>query len=202
MSARAFEFFLKKYIISIYTDNNNVSEVLVYLTAVGFFIAVFPVHFFNYVYVTTEQPYASLNISIFRLIPILNVNTVKNSMTKMSVNGKEKKMDKSFINKNALKVFNNLCITKIIQVADFGLKSEKNVYIALCQTFLTNAAYSFVKINGGKTKLKNYTLLNYEHENIVYYMKLVGIINLLTIGKIFTILILEKLYELKIKKNA
>ena len=173
------------------------SEALVYLSAIGFFIAIFPVHVFNYVYVTTQQPYASLNVSIFRLIPVLNINTVKNSFGKMDVNGKEKKMDKSFFNRNALKIFNNLCITKIVQLSDFGLRSPNNIYFAFGQNCLTQALYAFVRINGGKVKLRNYTLLNYEHEHITYYMKIVGVINLMTVSKIFTLLLWEKLNELK-----
>ncbi len=178
------------------------SDALVYLSAIGFFISVFPIHVVNYVYVTTLQPYASVNVCLYRFIRILNINTVKNSLTKMSVNGKEKKMDKSFINKNALKIFNNLCITKIVQVGDFGIQSEFNIYAAFCQKCLTEAVYAFVRINGGRTKLRNYTLLNYEHDYINYYMKVAGIINLMTIGKIFSILIWEKLNEHKTEKSS
>lgn len=182
------------------TDNNIVSEALVYLSAIGFFIAVFPIHVFNYAYVSTEQKYASVNVSIFRLIPILNISTVKNSLTKMNVNGKDRQMNSSFISKNALKIFNNLCITKIVQLSDFGLMNSNNVYVAYVQNILTQAVYAFVRINGGKTKLRNYTLLNYEHDYISYYLKLVGVINLMTVGKIFTILLWEKLNELKNQK--
>lgn len=176
------------------------SELLIYLSAIIFFIIVFPIHIFNYAYVTTENQYASLNVSLFRLVPIINVNTVKNSFNTMNVNGKEKKMDKSFINKNALKIFNNLCITKIVQLSDFGLQNSTNIYFAYVQNCLTQAIYAFIRINGGKVKLKNYTLLNYEHDSITYYMKLVGVINLLTVFKIFTILIWEKLNEHKNQK--
>lgn len=178
------------------------NEALVYLSAIGFFITIFPIHVFNYAYVSTEQKYASVNVSIFRLIPILNINTVKNSVTKMNVNGKDKQMNSSFISKNALKIFNNLCITKIVQLSDFGLMNTNNVYIAYAQNILTQAVYAFVRINGGKVKLRNYTLLNYEHDYISYYLKLVGVINLLTVGKIFTILLWEKLNELKNQKNT
>lgn len=184
-----------KYIKLRNTDNNVVSKVIIYSTAIIFLIVVFPIHIFNYVYVTTEKKYASLNVSLFRLIPIFNINTVKNSLSKMDVNGKEKKMDKSLINNNALKIFNNLCITKVVQLSDFGLQNPTNIYIAFGQNCLTQAIYAFIRINGGRVKLRNYTLFNYEHENITYYMKLVGVINLLTIGKIFTLLLWEKLHE-------
>jgi len=184
------------------TDNINVSEALVYVSAIGFFIAVFPIHIFNYVYITTQQPYASLNISLFRIIPVFNLNTVKNDVTKMNVNGNEKKLSATVINKNALKIFNNLCITKVVQLSDFGLKNQSNVYLAFTQNCLTQAAYAFIRANGGKVKLRNYTLFNYEHENINYYLKLVGVINLITVSKIIMILIWEKLNEYKNKKSA
>jgi len=184
------------------TDNINVNEALVYVSAIGFFIAVFPVHIFNYVYITTQQPYASLNISLFRIIPVFNLNTVKNDVTKMNINGNEKKLSATVINKNALKIFNNLCITKIVQLSDFGLKNQSNVYLAFTQSCLTQAVYAFIRVNGGRVKLRNYTLLNYEHESVNYYLKLVGVINLITISKIITILIWEKLNEHKNKKSA
>lgn len=176
------------------------SEALVYMSAIGFFLAVFPIHVFNYVYLSTTQPYASVNISMFRLIPVFNINTVKNSVTKMSVNGKEKQISTQFISKNALKIFNNLCITKIVQLSDFGIMNQANVYIAFAQNCLTQAIYAFVRVNGGRVKLRNYTLLNYEHENITYYLKLVGVLNLIVVGKIITILLWEKLNELKNQK--
>jgi len=179
-----------------------VNEALVYVSAIGFFIAVFPVHIFNYVYITTQQPYASLNISLFRIIPVFNLNTVKNDVTKMNINGNEKKLSATVINKNALKIFNNLCITKIVQLSDFGLKNQSNVYLAFTQSCLTQAVYAFIRVNGGRVKLRNYTLLNYEHESVNYYLKLVGVINLITISKIITILIWEKLNEHKNKKSA
>ena len=184
------------------TDNNIVNEAIVYLSAIGFFIVVFPIHVFNYAYISTAQKYASVNVNLFRLIPVFNVNTVKNSLSKVNVNGKEKKMNSSFVSKNALKIFNNLCITKIVQLSDFGLLNETNVYIAYAQNCLTQAIYAFVRINGGKVKLRNYTLLNYEHENVTYYLKLVGVINLLTVGKIFAILLWEKINEHKNQKNT
>ena len=184
------------------TDNNIVNEAMVYLSAIGFFIVVFPIHVFNYAYISTAQKYASVNVNLFRLIPVFNVNTVKNSLSKVNVNGKEKKMNSSFISKNALKIFNNLCITKIVQLSDFGLLNETNVYIAYAQNCLTQAIYAFVRINGGRVKLRNYTLLNYEHENVTYYLKLVGVINLLTVGKIFAILLWEKINEHKNQKNT
>jgi large-conductance mechanosensitive channel len=63
----------------------------------------------------------------------------------------------------------------------------------LAQTFLSNKIYDFIEANGGKTKLKNYAVLNFTHDKVNYYLKLVGVINLLTIAKIIFILITEKI---------
>ena len=43
------------------------STVLVYLAAVGFLISIFPVHVFNYIYLNTENRYASVNAGIYKL---------------------------------------------------------------------------------------------------------------------------------------
>lgn len=182
--------------ISAFTNNISVSNVLVILTAIGFFILLFPVHIYNYVYVNTKDSYASVNVSAYRLIRILNANTIKNSPDKMQINGKDKKFDKNLVNVNYLKIYNNLCLTKVIQLGDFGIQSDKGAYFALFQNTLSQALYAFVKVNGGRTKLKNYTVLNEEHGDVLYYAKVVGVINLLTLTKIISILILEKLNEI------
>ena len=97
---------------------------------------------------------------------------------------------------NWLKIYNNLCITKIVQLGDYGIQNPNNVYVALANNAFTNALYTFVKINGGrKTKLKNYTILNYEHAHVHYYLKLAGVINVITLAKLFTLFIWGRLNE-------
>lgn len=171
------------------------NEVLVYGSTLGFFIAVFPIHVFNYLYISTEQKYASANVCIYRLFTVLNVNTIKNKPTSMQVNGSEKKMNLQLIKGKQLKIFNNLCITKIVQLIDCGVNNEKNVYAVLAQNALTGVAYAFCQMNGGKTKLRNYIVLNYEKDTVNYYMKLVGVINIISVSKLFLILLWEKLNE-------
>lgn len=173
------------------------NEAIVWLSFIGFFIAVFPIHIFNYVYVNTDEKYASVNVSAYRIIRILNVNTVKNSFDKMQVNGKEKKVNLNLVQKNSYKIFNNLCLTKIIQLSDFGLLNQNHAYVAFVQNALTTAVYSFIKANGGRTKLKNYTVINLSHDSINYYLKVVGIINVIVISKLIFILLLEKLNDVK-----
>lgn len=177
------------------TDNNFVNDALVYISAISFFIAIFPVHVFNYVYVSTSERYASINITAYRFFTILNFNTEKKPQFIGKANEEGDKDDKILTTTNWLKMFNSLCITKIVQLGDYGLQNPDNAYFALANKTLTDAFYTFVKINGGKTKLKNYSVLNYEQSHINYYLKLVGIINVITIMKLFTIFFWGKLNE-------
>lgn len=177
------------------TDNNIVNNALVILSAAGFALAIFPVHIHNYVYVNTSERYASLNVSVYRYFKLLNANTIKNSIDRMQINGKDKKVDLGFIKSKSLKIFNNICFLKIVQLADFGITKDKGVYIALFQRTFTNVAYSFIEGNGGRTKLKNYTILNREHDDVFYYAKIVSVINFVVIIKILFMLIMEKIHE-------
>lgn len=169
------------------------SNAIVYVSAILFFIAIFPVHVLNYVFISTGKRYASFNVTVYRLFTIINLNTEKDRISyKKSDNGRQKPL---MTNTNWLKLFNNLCITKIVQLGDYGIKNENNVYIALANNAFTNALFSFIKINGGKTKLKNYAILNYEHSYVNYYLKLAGVINVITLAKLFTVFIWGKLNE-------
>lgn len=170
---------------------------MVYIAAAGFFISVFPIHVFNYIYVNTEEKYASINVTIFRFIRIYNINTVKNKPNEMQINGKRKKMSLEMFKLNFYRIFNTLCIQKIVQLTDFGIKNESNAYAAVIQNGITTAAYSFFQMNGNRVKLRNYVILNQEYSQIRYYAKAVTIINLFVIAKIILIILLEKLNELK-----
>ncbi|MDE5943945.1 MAG: hypothetical protein K2H30_07050 [Clostridia bacterium] len=167
------------------------------MAAAGFAISVFPIHVYNYIYVNTEEKYVSINVTVFRFIRLFNANTIKNSPGKLQVNGKEKKLDFNKMRLNAYKIFNMLCIYKVIQLSDYGMQNEKNAYAALAQNGITTAAYKFLQINGNYTKLRNYTILNEEHSSIRYYAKAVTIINLMVVTKIIFYVLMEKLNELK-----
>ncbi|MCM1438023.1 MAG: hypothetical protein NC131_02260 [Roseburia sp.] len=187
-----------KFII---TDNICVSEALVYICAILFFIAVFPVHVIGYVYISTAEKYASLNVTVYRLFTLLNVNTAKppqadgEERNDNGEKGDEKDGEKFMTPANWLEMFNNLCITKIVQLGDYGIQNPNNAYVALANCAVTDAVYTFVKLNGGKTKLKNYSVLNYEHANVNYYLKLAGIINVITLLKLITIFYWGKINE-------
>lgn len=170
---------------------------MVIFAAAGFLISVFPIHVFNYIYVNTEEKFASINVTLYRFIRVFNINTIKNNPKEMQINGKNKKLNIESLKVNFYKIFNKLCIYKIVQLSDFGLKNEDNAYAALVQNGITMAAYKFLQTNGNSAKLRNYTVLNEEHSTIRYYAKAVTIINLLVIMKVILILIMEKLNELK-----
>lgn len=173
---------------------------MIIVGAIGFLISVFPIHVVNYLYVNTEEKFASLNITVFRYIRLYNINTIKDKPNEMQINGKNKKMDISALKMNFYKIFNQLCVYKIIQLSDFGVKNQNNAYAALAQNAATTAFYKFLQINGNYCKLRNYAILNEEHEHIRYYAKAVTIINLNVVLKIFAIIIMEKLNEIKNKK--
>jgi len=171
------------------------NEAMVYLAAVGFLISVFPIYVYNYVYVNTEEKYASINVTIFRFLKLFNINTVKNSPGKMQINGKDKQLKPETLKVNFYRIFNQLCIYKVVQLSDFGMKNTNNAYVALAHNSVTTAAYKFLQINGNYTKLRNYTILNEEHSSIRYYAKAVTIINLMVIAKIALIYLMEKINE-------
>ena len=171
------------------------NEALVYTSAILFFIAVFPVHVLNYVYASSAEKYASVNVTVYRLFTILNFNTEKKPKPSKDDSKDEKDDGKLMTPKNWLTIFNNLCITKIVQLGDYGMQNPNNAYVALANFGLTEAVYNFVKINGGRTKLKNYSVLNHEHGHVNYYLKLAGVINIITLAKLFTVFIWEKMNE-------
>lgn len=177
------------------------NEAMVYMSAVGFAIALFPIHFYNYIYINTENKYASLNVCAYRFLRFYNANTVKNSIGEMQVNGKNVKFDPQKVKYSAYKIFNSLCLYKIVQLGDYGMTGQNNAYIVLAQNALTTAIYKFIQINGNYTKLRNYTVLNQEHGFIRYYCKAVTIVNIIVINKILLILLMEKIYALKNQKN-
>ena len=115
----------------------------------------------------------------------------------MQINGKNKNVDIDIIKTNFYKFFNKLCIQKVVQLTDFGLQKDSNAYAAIIQNGITTAVYSFLKINGNSSKLKNYVIMNEEHSSIRYYAKAVTIINILVLTKILLTFLTEKIYALK-----
>lgn len=176
------------------------SSATVYIAAAMFLLAVFPVHIYNYVYVNTGKKYASFNVGVYK-INFFNINTVENKPNEMQVNGKNKKIDAKKFKLNYYKIFNSLCIYKVVQLGDYGMQKDANVYAALAQSSFTTAIYKFLQINGNYGKLRNYVVLNEEHSEIRYYAKAVTVINLIVVAKIISIIIMEKIHAHKAQKK-
>ncbi len=176
----------------------NVAGIAV--NAALFAILIFPVHLYNYIYINTGQKYASLNVGTYGW-NFFNVNTVKDRPNEMQVNGKNKKIDIKQFKSSFYKIFNCICLYKMVQLGDFGMQGEANAYIALAQNCLTTAIYKFIQINGNFCKLRNYTILNQEHSDIRYYAKTVTVINGFVVLKILIILLMEKINGKNKKKQ-
>lgn len=169
---------------------------LVYISAILFAISIFPVHITNYIYLSTTENYASVNITLYRFIRLYNANSERKKIEDEKPSEEKNNINISnYTNVDFLAIYNKLCITKIVQLGDYGLLNGTNAYAALGQNALTQAVYAFVTINGGKTKLRNYSVLNYEHGDINYYLKLTGVINALSFLKILFIFLMGKKNE-------
>ena len=171
---------------------------LVYISlAAGLFaLLVFPVHLCNYVYINTGQKYASLNVGIYGIY-FYNMNTVKNHMNEMQVNGKNKKIQPDKFKLSFYKIFNQICLYKIVQLGDYGMQNQNNAYVALVQNCFTTAIYKFIQMNGNYCKLRNYAVLNEEHADVLFYAKAVTIVNLIVVLKVILVVIGDKLNALK-----
>lgn len=188
------------YIYNAVTNNKYMSEAVVYIAAISFAISIFPVHVYNYIYINTADKYASFNAGVYKF-NFYNANTVKDRPNEMQINGRSEKIDPNKLKSDLYRIFNQLCIYKIIQLGDYGVMKEDNAYFVLGQYGMTTAIYKFLQMNGNYCKLRNYTVINCEHAEIRYYAKAVTIINLFVVSKIFLTMILEKLYERKNKEK-
>lgn len=175
-------------------------QAVVYIAAIGFALMVFPFHVYNYIYINTADKYASINAGVYKF-NFFNANTVKDKPNEMQVNGKSKKIQPEKLKLSAYRIFNQLCIYKIVQLGDYGVMNENNAYVALAQHGFTTAIYKFLQANGNYCKLRNYTVINCEHSAVRYYAKAVTVINLMVVGKIILIIIMEKINERKNKKK-
>jgi len=173
---------------------------LVAVSSALFAIMIFPVYLYNYIYINTGQKYASINVGVYG-INFFNLNTVKNHPGQMQINGKQKQIDtKKFKVSTFYKIFNKICLYKVIQLGDYGVQKDSNTYILLAQNSLTTLIYKLIQVNGNFCKLRNYTVLNQEHSDIRYYAKAVTVINAFVVVKILLILLMEKING-KIKKK-
>lgn len=149
----------------------------------------------------TDDKYGSINIILYRYLKLININTVKDRPNEFQFNGKSKQMSVEILKHNFYKIFDKICFYKLIQLSDYGLKNQSNVYAALVQNCFSTGIYKFLQANGNYSKLRNYIVLNNEHSTIRYYAKIVTILNLYVLAKIFFIILMENFYVPKNKKK-
>ncbi|MCD8372365.1 MAG: hypothetical protein LUD27_03585 [Clostridia bacterium] len=164
---------------------------IVYGLAAGLFFTVFPVYFSVYAYLNTETRYASANFCVFRFIRFLNINTADGG-GKMQVNGKDMQLDLPQLLKNSKILLDNVCVFKIVQLGDYGVREENNAYLALLQNAATLPLYKYLEGTGSRCKLRNYSIINAEHSELHYCGKAVCVINMLAAIKILFIIFSER----------
>jgi hypothetical protein len=149
-------------------------------------------------YFNFKNKYFSFNITIFKYINLIKINSIENSKDKFMVNGKEKKFKMPSKNVNLGLIIKNINFTKIIQLCDYGIENQRNLYILIAQNVITNTLYDYIRIRRSCIKLKNYSIINYEHDNLNYYFKIEEVINLITIIKILFLTLKEEV-NVKVK---
>ena len=178
---------------AVIADNNVVENFIVYGVCSLYFLSVLPVYVSVYAYADSSRKYASANFCLYRIFRFLSVDTDDGG--KLRINGKVAGFNPAEAIKDGKIVFDNLCVFKVIQLSDFGLKSDSVAYAALLQSAATFPVYSYISKKGSACKLKNYVILNEEHGDIMYSAKVVSVINLITALKILFILLLERINE-------
>lgn len=148
-------------------------------------------------YISTANKYASFNLTLYRFLPLFNANTIEDRPQIMCINGKEKPIDIKDFNIKYLDLIKRLSIIKIVQLSDFGIKSQKNACIAVAQNVLTETLYTLIKSTDKGVKLRNYRILNYESDRITYYIKAVNVFNFISVFGIILYLIRGRINELK-----
>lgn len=178
------------------------SKIWVYVGVILFFLLIMPMPITHYIYVNSGEKYVGMQAYLFKFLPFLKINNVKNHPLQMQVNGKRAKMNGNISKLPLLKIIKCLYFTKLVQVTDVGLQEEKNIYFFFVQHFLTEYAYQLWQRFGTNTKLKQYSLLNECHSDIVYYGKVETVLNGIIVIKIIFIIVWEKWNERKIKIKA
>jgi hypothetical protein len=158
-----------------------------------FFIAIFPIKLTNYIYFNSRQGYASINVRLYSILNIFNASTIKNSLNRMIVNGRERRLQSNLKQATYFKIIKAVHITKLIQLKDAGLKSNTSVVAALSHNALTNYAYGLLQAKNPYTKLGNYVVYNHEHDSFNYIAKVSIAVNIIIIAKIAFYILMEKI---------
>ena len=165
-------------------------NVIVYGAAALCAVSLLPVYVSVYAYADSAVKYASANVCLYRFMRIVNMNTAEDGH--MQMNGKDLKINPARAVKGGKAILDNLCLFKLIQLSDFGLKGEACAYGAIAQSAITLPLYKYLELSGSACKLRNYVILNREHGDVKYCAKAVAVINFVAAIKIILMLIMEK----------
>jgi len=162
------------------------------VSAILFTLFIFPFHVVSYLYLETNSGAVGFKVTLYNFIPVMRLGN--KSFEKDERGGKKANFNGGGAF-NVYTVFQNLCITEIIQLCVIGAETELGAYLALAQNSVTQVLYGFINNCGGRTKLKNYIVLNSDNSDIGYCAKVCGVINLLTLTKLFILYFWSKIYE-------
>lgn len=171
------------------------SEVIFYSTTILFFLSVFPINLYGYAYISSTNKFASFQLSAYKIIPIVNKQINNHSVLQFNNKGK-------FVLKNPKrikKIFNKICITKIIQLSEFGVQNGNLATLAIMQYGVTHTFYDYLK-DASNTKTVSTVIFNAEHNEFNYCVKIVGVINLFSFLSLLIIYFWSCINERKSKK--
>ena len=174
-----------------------VGNAVVISVAAATFLLLCPLRLEATFYADLGARYASLGVKLFGAIDIFSSDTSPRSPASINVNGREKKIFSELLSGAPLKAFNNVCVTRITQLAGFGLARDGGAYAAVVNSCLTDIFYGFIRANGGRTQLENYMLFDASRDDILWSAKVTGYVNALAVIKLFVVLFWEKMNERK-----
>lgn len=175
-----------------FTNNIFMGNLIVYGTSSLFFFGLLPVYVSVYTYADSKKKFASLNICIYRIFRLANINSAEGHI---QINGKDAGINIVTAVKNAKTAFDNLCLIKVVQLADFGITNDAGAYASLAHHALTLALYNYISCGGGNCKLSGHVILNCEQDGIRHCAKAVCIINLVAATKILFMILSENADE-------
>ncbi len=166
------------YIFTVFTNNSLVETFIVWLIFITFTLFIFPIYITNYVYVNTEDKYASLNVCLYRYIRFFNANTIQNDPNHMQINGKDKSIDLHAAKWKYLFFLKRLHLCKVVQLGNYGIQKTSGATLAVTQYVANEMLKLSLKNVNLSTKYKNYMLISENFNGLRYYAKTSIVVNI------------------------
>ena len=168
-------------------------DTTVYAWLIIFTVLILPMHFYNYLYISSEDKFAAYNLKLYKYIPVIRISTIKNHPMKMDINGNESGISAKYFNHRVLEIAKRLSILKIVQLGDYGSQKTTSLSVALLQHTITETVYGMMHYADNNIKLKNYSIINEESSSVHYCLKVVNSMNLLSLISIMVLMARGKL---------